>query len=572
MKTEKPHIDQKLILRSMALLIGGLVVLASLFYMVHTQRETDSRIFSGPFTVYDGDERADSVGLDEYSIDHTVKRGEVFVVQGTLPDNLPEAATLSVLTYLSTVDVSVNGRACYTYGHDLYKAGDIVGSGYHYVNLPDNSAGKPFVVEITAGERNAFTSIPVFHLTSADRQFPDFAGKNFFNLLIGIFMIVLGMISAGISLGLVFKRRRYRRLIYIGMFVLLLGIWILCNTKTMQIFSTNLRFNTILEYASLYMAVIPIFCLIRFMRNDAEPWKKYLMDAIVVFTNVFAVCTIVGQASGIYHISNWLLGFHFECGAALIVYIFTALKPVREMTASERLMNIAILIMCVFAGADLVRFNVQKYIMANEASLDMSFLPLASLVFTVLLFMSNLYYFYEIFTRQARADSLEKAAYEDPVTGLYNRAYSEKRFKELSKKKTPFLLINMDLNGLKKTNDTYGHEVGDRLIFRFATALSEGFSDIGETYRMGGDEFMVLVAEPDMKKVREAFQKLFERTEAYSYGLPTKLSFAYGMAASGQFEDVPEEHEGKRAELVYQLADQKMYAMKQAQKNTSQSV
>ena len=223
-------------------------------------------------------------------------------------------------------------------------------------------------------------------------------------------------------------------------------------------------------------------------------------------------------------------------------------------------------------GGRVVAAGTPAEVMANEASLDMSFLPLAFLVFTVLLFMSNLYYFYEIFTRQARADSLEKAAYEDPVTGLYNRAYSEKRFKELSKKKTPFLLINMDLNGLKKTNDTYGHEVGDRLIFRFATALSEGFSDIGETYRMGGDEFMVLVAEPDMKKVREAFQKLFERTEAYSYGLPTKLSFAYGMAASGQFEDVPEEHEGKRAELVYQLADQKMYAMKQAQKNTSQSV
>lgn len=572
MKTGKAHLDQNFILRSMAILIGGLVILAAVLYAARTTMTSRAQDFAGPFMVYDDGGMTENIRLDDYSIDHTVERGEVFIIQGTLPESLPDAATLSVLSYLSAVDVTVGGRACYTYGHDLYKAGDLIGSGYHNVNLPDGSAGKPFVVEITAGEKNAFTSIPVFHISRADRQFPDFAGKNFFNLLIGIFMIVLGMISAGISLGLVFKRRRYRRLIYIGMFVLLLGIWILCNTKTMQIFSTNLRFNTILEYASLYMAVIPIFCLIRFMRNDAEPWKKYLMDAIVVFTNVFAVCTIVGQASGIYHISNWLLGFHFECGAALIVYIFTALKPVREMTASERLMNIAILIMCVFAGADLVRFNVQKYIMANEASLDMSFLPLASLVFTVLLFMSNLYYFYEIFTRQARADSLEKAAYEDPVTGLYNRAYSEKRFKELSKKKTPFLLINMDLNGLKKTNDTYGHEVGDKLISRFALALSDAFSPIGEGYRMGGDEFMVLVTEPDMEKVRACFKTLFEKAEAYSYGLPTKLSFAYGIAGSKQFEDVAEEHEGQRAELVYQLADRKMYDMKQAQKNQSQSV
>lgn len=550
------------ILHSTVFLIACLGILVVAIYALHMQRVSEADPLDGPFTVTDDGKKTENVSLSSYVIGHMVERGEQFVIEGTLPENLPDPSTLSVLTYLSAVEVTAGGENCYSYGEDLFEEGKIIGSGYHFADLPDDAGGMPFTVTITAGERNAFTSLSPLQVAGADEIYPAFVGRNFYNLLIAVFMILLGFISAGGSLVAVFWKKRYRRLIYIGMFVLLLGIWILCNEKTMQIFSSNLRYSTILEYVSLYTAEIPFFCLIRFMRQDAEKWKKIAMDIVVAYAMVFAMVTSILQSTGVFHISNCLRFFHIGSAACLIIMIFTALKPINEMSSSERLMNIAILIMCLFAGGDLVRFNVMKYIAMNEAALYNSIIPFGSLIFTVLLFMSFFYSMYELVTRQARADSLEKAAYREPVTGLYNRTYSEKRFRELSAGNSEYLIINMDLNGLKKTNDTYGHAVGDKLITRFADSLREGFSGVGEPFRMGGDEYMVIVENPDMEEVRAAFKKLFECTVRYSFGLPTKIAFAYGIASSQQFSGTNEEYAGQKAEFVYAYADRKMYEMK----------
>lgn len=557
---------QNFILHATTFLVACMIIFAAATYAIHLQQGAVTEPVEGPFTVTDAGETKENVELTDYVIGHTVERGEQITISGRLPEDLSAPATLSVLTYLSVVETEVDGLPCYSYGKNFYEQGTIIGSGYHFIELPDDAAGKEFSITITAGERNAFTSLPPVYASGADAVYPAFAGSNFFNLLIAVFMILLGLVSAGGSLVAVFFKKRYRRLVYIGMFVLLLGIWILCSTKTIEIFSSNLRYNTILEYVSIYMAPIPFFCLIRYMRQDAEPGKKAAMDAVVGYSMTFATVACILQATGVLHISDCLRFFHIGSAACLIVMIFAALKPVDQMEESERLMNIAILIMCFFAAGDLIRFNVMKYIAMNEAALYNSIIPFGSLVFTVLLFMSFFYSMYELVTRQARAASLEKAAYQEPVTGLYNRTYSEKRFRELSAGDRDYLIINMDLNGLKKTNDTYGHAVGDKLITRFADALRESFSGIGEAFRMGGDEYMVIVSSPDMGAVRSAFKKLFESAIRYSFGLPTKLSFAYGIASSQQFDGVEEEYEGQEAENVYALADEKMYAMKQQQK------
>ena len=71
-----------------------------------------------------------------------------------------------------------------------------------------------------------------------------------------------------------------------------------------------------------------------------------------------------------------------------------------------------------------------------------------------------------------------------------------------------YAIINMDLNGLKKTNDTYGHAKGDLLLTSFADILQEAFFDIGTVVRMGGDEFLVLRRGTDTRKLLEGLKKM----------------------------------------------------------------
>lgn len=105
--------------------------------------------------------------------------------------------------------------------------------------------------------------------------------------------------------------------------------------------------------------------------------------------------------------------------------------------------------------------------------------------------------------RRRLIQELERSSYTDLLTGLKNRNCYMKRLNELSLH-TPNALgvIYLDINGMKQINDSYGHEYGDSIIRKVAEILR--YHAQGRTFRVGGDEFIVLCA--DM--TQEEFQEL----------------------------------------------------------------
>ena len=87
---------------------------------------------------------------------------------------------------------------------------------------------------------------------------------------------------------------------------------------------------------------------------------------------------------------------------------------------------------------------------------------------------------------------LELLSNTDLLTNVYNRNAYSAMVAELKRKKQPVGVIYADLNGLKKINDIYGHEAGDKAIKRMADILKEDFFR-KEIYRIGGDEFVVIM-------------------------------------------------------------------------------
>ncbi|MGC7323262.1 GGDEF domain-containing protein, partial [Mycobacteroides abscessus subsp. massiliense] len=80
----------------------------------------------------------------------------------------------------------------------------------------------------------------------------------------------------------------------------------------------------------------------------------------------------------------------------------------------------------------------------------------------------------------------------DIQTGIKNRAAFEKEMEQYANNNKNAAIVMFDLNYLKRTNDLYGHDAGDNLIFNAAKAIKECFIGIGKTYRIGGDEFCVI--------------------------------------------------------------------------------
>lgn len=116
----------------------------------------------------------------------------------------------------------------------------------------------------------------------------------------------------------------------------------------------------------------------------------------------------------------------------------------------------------------------------------------------------------------------------DVLTGLLNRYSWNKEFEKIEKDKSVVTICSLDVNGLKKTNDSKGHLAGDELIIGAATCIKDVFDEYGNVYRIGGDEFSVLIyKDVDMESLCD---KLNKKTESWKGKMCDELSVSLGVA------------------------------------------
>ena len=150
----------------------------------------------------------------------------------------------------------------------------------------------------------------------------------------------------------------------------------------------------------------------------------------------------------------------------------------------------------------------------------------------------------------------EENAGIDVLTGFPNRRQYEDELKKLLSEPMPedLVYIAIDMNGLKDVNDTYGHDVGDNLIVGAAQCIEQCFGKLGKRYRIGGDEFVVLIAagKEDLPMLLGEFEK---RMKQWSEDHVITLSAAFGSAGHAEFP-------GKSVTELARIADRRMYEAK----------
>ena len=146
----------------------------------------------------------------------------------------------------------------------------------------------------------------------------------------------------------------------------------------------------------------------------------------------------------------------------------------------------------------------------------------------------------------------------DALTGLSNRGAMQIELDDLlqsSSAEEPAGVILLDLNGFKRYNDTFGHLAGDELLSRLGRRLERATQPYGSAYRIGGDEFCVLLDCPEVD-----FDKA---TRAAATGLSEKGK-GYDITASWGIATIP--REATVASEALGLADVRMYAQKESRR------
>jgi len=108
-----------------------------------------------------------------------------------------------------------------------------------------------------------------------------------------------------------------------------------------------------------------------------------------------------------------------------------------------------------------------------------------------------------------RQEEIIRLSYHDKLTGLYNRSYFEEAIKKLdSVEYLPLSIIMGDINGLKLTNDVFGHQEGDRLLQSVAKILLKFCGPQDIVARWGGDEFVILLPRTSYRNTKLIVEKI----------------------------------------------------------------
>ena len=171
-------------------------------------------------------------------------------------------------------------------------------------------------------------------------------------------------------------------------------------------------------------------------------------------------------------------------------------------------------------------------------------------------------------TEQKRAEeSIQALSLVDDLTGLYNRrgfvTLAEQQFKIAARMRKKMYLIFLDVDCMKRVNDTQGHREGDQLLVEAASAIRQAFRNSDIAARIGGDEFVVLVLEAEQLNPAMLRSRLDGKVAVKNAGgRNPALSLSVGIVAFS-----PEEPAGLE-ELLHQ-ADQAMYGEKRAKRDAA---
>ncbi len=123
---------------------------------------------------------------------------------------------------------------------------------------------------------------------------------------------------------------------------------------------------------------------------------------------------------------------------------------------------------------------------------------------------------------------IEYLSYHDQLTGLHNRRSFEYNLKQLDREENlPLCIIMADVNGLKLVNDSFGHKAGDILLTKFAKILKESSSTQEMIFRIGGDEFVILIPNCNQEQADEFVDKMKETCDLETVNA-IRLSVSFG--------------------------------------------
>ena len=167
---------------------------------------------------------------------------------------------------------------------------------------------------------------------------------------------------------------------------------------------------------------------------------------------------------------------------------------------------------------------------------------------------AGLHFAIDITERKSTEEKILYLSYFDQLTGLYNRRFYEEELRRLdTKRNLPLTIVMADVNGLKLTNDAFGHLAGDKLLKAVADNMKKELREDDILARIGGDEFVLILPKTDSVEAELIISRLKDKvSQTVIDKISASVSFGYHTKKE-EFEDM---------EKVFAQAEDYMYRRK----------
>lgn len=380
------------------------------------------------------------------------------------------------------------------------------------------------------------------------------SGFQFVNVF---FMMILSVASMFVALCLKHIQMLDFRLVDVAVFLVICGVWSTTDSSLVQLLT---GLNPVTNYISFFAFMLIPVPMLRFIRRTGEMARFKVLDGMV-----YACCiNVIVQSALNYFFGIPMIAMlfitHTLLFASVVLGIILLVREYKEKKQEE--IHVILKALTVLGTVGLI--SIALY-WALEITYYDAIFELGILIFICILLFQIISSMVTNMRYKAEMLVYRRLAKEDWLTGLLNRLAFDEYMEEIEKKaengrksgNERLAMVFMDINGLKEVNDRYGHEAGDELIRAAADIIRDIFGTGGRCFRMGGDEFSVIL-EASGEKISELLAAFDNGIGVYNrdsrYFLEIARGVSYLRRADGSSHSVS---------CWMQEADQRMYEDKE---------
>ena len=528
-----------------------LLILVFMLYSAYTMRTdiVDYRDCQGVYTVTD----YKSFWIDEDSL----PAGGKDIIEFTLKDEKAANTDITFFAVHQEIEMYIDDELVYSGKRgDKNPFGKTPGSLWASVRLNSGDIGKLIRIEITPAYKDVKGALPEIYIGDSTTILLEEFRNDIFTAIVAFVTFIVGM---GFLIWVLYNKSNLSidtRLFYLACFAVFIGLWKLTDLRIIPLLIDNPVLVSYMPLLSLALVIVPFTLFMGEMFKDDKKWKY---NALCIASLVYGFVIVVLQMFNITDVRE-LLTINHGLMAILILLgisgsIITIVKNGWTMTI--KLNTFCILLCFMGTVADLLLFYKVK------AKIVSCFGIVALLIYIIVLGFESIKESRRLINEGKKAQKYQNIAFHDQLTTLYSRSAFVDYTKPEEFVPDGVIIVLCDLNNLKYCNDHFGHEAGDRYLIESAKVIKEVFEKCGRCFRMGGDEFAIIMRNKTVEECERYIGELRNKQAEYRKAHPEEfpIYIACGFAAF----DGTVDHD---INDTMRRADKRMYADKYRIKQT----